>query len=67
MSKEELTQLRRELTIKRSAIDNKLDSQAYGDMDEEEIRELEEKYDECGELIQEIDKILDNLLNIKKR
>lgn len=67
MSKEELMQLRRELTIKRSAIDNKLDSQAYGDMDEEEIRELEEKYDECGELIQEIDKILDNLLNIKKR
>ena len=59
----ELKILRKQLAIMRSSIDRKLDSQAYGDMDEDEAAQLDEAYEFYGKIINNIDK----LINTKKR
>lgn len=60
MSREELMEFRKELAFKRSAIDSKLENSSHGKMDEEEIAELEEKYEKYEEEIKKIDVILNN-------
>ena len=60
MSKEELMELRKEIAFKRTAIDNKLDSSAYNRMSDQEVAELEEKYEKYEELIKKIDILLNN-------
>ena len=60
LSEEELKKFRRELTVRVSSIENKLDRQAYGKMDEDEIEELENQEEECQKMIQKIDSLLNN-------
>ena len=60
LSEEELKKFRRELTVRVSSIENKLDRQAYGKMDDDEIEELENQEEECQKMIQKIDSLLNN-------
>ena len=59
---EKLKKKRRDIAHCRSAIDSKLDNQAFGDdMTQEEIDNLNKSYEELGKQIEEIDNKIEEL------
>lgn len=59
LNREELENLRRELGVRLSTIDNILDRQAYGNRSSD-IEELEEEYQEIEKKLEIIRKLLNN-------
>lgn len=68
MTIEELKKERKDLCYKKSAIESKLDRQAFDtDVDYKEIEELNNKSEECSSIILLIDSILDEKENQKNK